>query len=273
MKINKRKCISCGLCEAVCIRENIDVKNYSFGDDCFFCYHCMAVCPKGAISDDEKISPEIKPYKIKPENFENLIYNKRSCRNYKDKEIPLKELKKIAEFLRFSPTGTNTQKLHITILGSKKKVKELSGMIMRSFRFKQKLLLLLFPFIILAVGYKKIRIALKMKKFMDKFFSGDDILSYNAPALFIFHQTKESSTPEQDGVIASTIGTLYAETLGFASCFNGFMVYGINFSGRIKKMLGIPKKHKVYSAFLLGYPKYKFSRRVLRDEAKYKILF
>ena len=124
MEINKTKCNSCGMCETVCVRRNINIENYTIGDECFGCYHCMAICPNGAISDKGKISPVIKNSNINSADFENLILNKRSNRTYTDQEIQKKELEKIAELLRFSPTGTNTQKLFLTILGSRKKVKE-----------------------------------------------------------------------------------------------------------------------------------------------------
>jgi nitroreductase/NAD-dependent dihydropyrimidine dehydrogenase PreA subunit len=272
MEIDKSRCIQCNLCEKVCIRKNIDVKKYAFGDNCFQCYHCMAICPKAAIFDNGEISNEIKEHNIKPDDFENLIYNKRSYRFYSEKEVSKKDLEKIAGVLRFSPTGTNNQKLHMTIIGSREKMKELSDMIMKSFRSKQKLLILFIPFLLFIIGLKSTKRILRMLGFIDRYFEGEDILSYNAPSLFIFHCPKTASTPEQDGVIASTIGTLYAESLGFASCFNGFMVYGINFNRKIKKHLNIPKKHKVYSTFLLGYPKYKFSRGVLREKAKYDVI-
>jgi ferredoxin len=271
MEINKKKCNGCLLCEKVCIRENIDVENFSFGDNCFHCYHCMAICPKGAITDKGKLGNVMKDFKIKPADIENFILNKRSNRVYSEKEVSKKDLEKIAEILRFVPTGTNSQKLFMTILGTKAKMKELSDMIMKSFKFKMNLLFFFLPFLILMIGYKRTMRIFRMRKFVDRYFEGKDILSYNAPSLFIFHCPKTASTPEQDGVIASTIGTLYAETLGLATCFNGFIVYGINFSRKIKRHLKIPKNHKIYSTFLLGYPKYKFSRTVLREKAKYKI--
>jgi hypothetical protein len=272
MEINKKKCVQCGLCVKVCVRKNIDEKEYSFGNDCFFCYHCMAVCPKGAISDDGKISPEMKPFSIKPENFENLIYNKRSCRNYTKKEISKRDIEKIASFFKYSPTGTNSQKLQITVLATRKRVKEIADMAMKLFKTINTFALILFPFIVIAAGYKKAKMLTHLGGFIERYFSGEDILTYNAPALFIFHSSKAASTPEQDGVIAGTIGTLYTETLGFASCFNGFLVRAINTSGKMKKHLGIPKRNKVYSVFTLGYPQYKYSRRVLRDNMKMKII-
>lgn len=272
MEINKSKCNQCALCEIICIRKNIDIKNYTFGENCFNCCHCMAICPKRAITDNGEISKAVNDFNIKPDDFENLIYNKRSCRIYSEKTVSKKDLEKIAEVMRFSPTGTNSQMLHMTIIGTREKLKELSDLIMKSFRFKQKLLLFFLPFLFLLIGFKRTVRILKMRKFIDRYFEGEDILSYNAPSLFIFHCPKTASTAEQDGVIASTIGTLYAESLGFASCFNGFIVYGINLSGKIKKRLSIPKKHKIYSTFLLGYPKYKFSSTVLREKAKYEII-
>ena len=272
MEINRLKCTQCGLCEEICIRKNIKIVDFLIGDYCFHCYHCMAICPKGAITDNGEISKPMQNFNIKPIDFENLILNKRSNRMFSKKEVSKKDLQKIAEFLRFSPTGTNTQKLHMTVIGSKNKVQELSKLAIKSFIFKKRLLFIFLPLIIMLFGFKRSFRILKLGKFLEQYKNGEDILTYNAPGIFIFHCPKTASTPEQDGVIASTIATLYAETLGFATCFNGILVQGINLSPKIKRHLDIPRKHKVYSTFLLGYPKYKFSRTVLRKKANYNII-
>lgn len=45
-------CISCGLCERICIAHNIEMKNGvpSFKHQCAQCMGCVAYCPKGAIN-------------------------------------------------------------------------------------------------------------------------------------------------------------------------------------------------------------------------------
>ncbi|MGN1060753.1 MAG: EFR1 family ferrodoxin [Candidatus Coproplasma sp.] len=51
-RVNKRKCIDCGLCAKNCPAQNITKKNgkYSFGGHCTLCCRCTMNCPKDAIS-------------------------------------------------------------------------------------------------------------------------------------------------------------------------------------------------------------------------------
>ena len=46
------KCIGCGQCKSVCIRDNIEIDEaaYETGSNCFECGHCMAICPTGAVT-------------------------------------------------------------------------------------------------------------------------------------------------------------------------------------------------------------------------------
>ena len=275
MNINKKECTQCNLCLEICIAKAIDIDTYYIDKNkCNNCLHCLAICPNEAISYKNKISSSLSNYNIPGENFENFVFSKRSHRFFLNKKVPSDILLKIANLLRFSPSGTNTQQVYITILGSKEKVKTVSTKIMKYFIFISNTFLnfLFFPVLFLFLGKAKTIRLHKMKPYLKRYSKNDDILTYNAPALFIFHAPKSSSTPEQDCTIWSTIGTLYAETLGLATCFNGFIVYGINYNRSIKNSLKIPKNHKVYSTFLLGYPKFKFKKKVFRENAKINLI-
>ena len=50
-KVDKNKCISCGLCEKICPVNNIKVNNYPiFNGSCQSCMRCITYCPVNAIS-------------------------------------------------------------------------------------------------------------------------------------------------------------------------------------------------------------------------------
>jgi ferredoxin len=274
LNINKNKCTNCGLCVKSCITNSINIDDHTINEEtCFGCFHCLAVCPGKAISYDGRITENLSKINIKEKDFNNMIYSRRTIRNFKDKEVSYEIINKFINLLKYSPTGTNSQKVHITVVNSKQKVKTVSDMVMRHFTFMSNLFMnfIFFPFLVLLLGYKRTRSLNKLKKRLKEYWDGKNILSYDAPCLFIFHSPK-SSTPDMDCNIASTIGVFYAEVLGLSTCINGFFVYGINSNKRIKKYLGIPKNHKVYSTFLLGYAKYKYRRRVLREDIKVNII-
>lgn len=50
VKINRNKCIKCGLCSKLCPVGNIVMREYpAFLDKCEVCMRCISYCPKGAL--------------------------------------------------------------------------------------------------------------------------------------------------------------------------------------------------------------------------------
>jgi len=276
MKINKSTCTNCQICVDVCVTDSINLSDYSINkDSCFNCSLCLAACPTKSITfNNESVISLDKKYTPSSENIEYLIKSRRTHRNFQDKKIPIDIINKICGLLKFAPTGTNSQNVFITVVPTKEKVKLLSQKMFKYFYTLSSIFLnyFFYPFLIVFIGSNKTSKLFKYKKGLLKYQEGKDILTFNAPCLFIFHAPKNGPTPEQDCSIWSTTGVYYAESLGLGTCFNGFLVYGLNANKKIKKSLGIPKDHKIYSTFLLGYPKYKFVNSVIREETKLNIV-
>ena len=94
--IDDEKCIACGQCRAVCIRDNIEIGEvaYETGGICFECGHCMAICPTCAITlkifkgREDRIE-DYNPKEI-PLNYDELLSflkQRRSIRWFKKKKI------------------------------------------------------------------------------------------------------------------------------------------------------------------------------------------
>ncbi len=71
IKIDKDKCIKCGLCASLCPMKNINITNDKivFENKCTMCYRCFANCPKQAITIiGEKVYEQCKFEKYDPKS-------------------------------------------------------------------------------------------------------------------------------------------------------------------------------------------------------------
>jgi len=72
LRIDLEKCIGCGKCAKMCLKDHIVIENKKakeLDNDCLECSHCVSTCPKGAItlipsSGDGGIFSEIKKDKM-----------------------------------------------------------------------------------------------------------------------------------------------------------------------------------------------------------------
>jgi ferredoxin len=102
LMIYPEKCIGCGQCKSVCIRDNIEIDDvaYETGSNCFECGHCMAICPSGAITLKifkgrenriEKYSSKDVP--LEYDDLLEFLKRRRSVRWFKNKKIDKKDSK------------------------------------------------------------------------------------------------------------------------------------------------------------------------------------
>jgi nitroreductase len=97
-----------------------------------------------------------------------------------------------------------------------------------------------------------------------------DILFYNAPTVILFYTTPLND--KEDSIIASTLATTAAETLGLGTCIIGTVPPALNNDQKLKSRYGLSKDEKVAMAFILGYPERSFSKGIKRrfKEVRYQ---
>lgn len=268
--INKEICTDCQLCVNDCVARAITKENKDIiANRCILCSHCTAICPVEAITingtSGEKLSSLSEDFSS---NMETLVKGRRSIRTYKEKTVSKEIIRTVLNTVVHAPTGTNSRKVSITVLDSREKIEILTDILMNHFDKITRLLLnpLTWPILFLFVGRNKTEKLFNYKKLIRKYGKGKNILTHDAPLLMIFHVDKSSSSPSQDGIIWSTTAMYVAESHGLGTCFNGFLVIGLNTCRKARKYLGIPKGNRIAETFTAGYPVYTYKRSAVRED-------
>jgi nitroreductase/NAD-dependent dihydropyrimidine dehydrogenase PreA subunit len=276
--IDYDKCNSCGTCLEVCRRcfflENETVVVHADEDCCSLCGHCASICPLGAIEHHEMDMDNFidisKDEFITTEDFFEFIRQRRSHRHFKKQSIPKEDMNRLIDIVRYSPTGSNSQNVEVVVIQDAKKIQRLSNLAVdfmasggeQSARRLQELkaegkgapeqL---------AVMEMMARYGEMMKQSREM---GDDPVFYQAPAVIVFHSSKEGRSQKDNCVIASTTMGLLARTMGLEFTYIGIFEAAANESPPAMEELKLPKGHAVYSVIIIGYPKLKFLRTVDR---------
>ncbi|MGG7177887.1 nitroreductase family protein [Clostridium paraputrificum] len=266
MKVDKEKCIGCELCIDDCIVRDIELVNGKAdmkNDACFKCGHCIAICPKNAVSTDEYNMDEVKNYKkeefsIDADNLMNFIKFRRSTRKFKDKEVEIEKLSKIIEAGRFTQTGSNSQNVsYIVVKEGIDKLKEMT--LERLNVMGQGILSNLTPEMMPIKKYAEMWI--RMYKDFKANPKGRDGLFFNAPAVIIV-----VSDSQVNGALASSNMELMTNALGLGTFFSGFLVRAAQGNKEMMDYLGIEAGKEIVTCMVIGYPDVKYSRTVPRKD-------
>lgn len=258
IKIDTTKCNKDYICIDECAYgfmyekddEGYPVINQSlFEKYCVKCWHCIAVCPKGAISY-QGIEPDnledarrndILPY----EQAAKFIISRRSYRTFKDESVPDDLILKWMNITRWSPTASNTQNWEWLIVKDAEKVKRLAGILIDWLRGKD--------------GYAEI---------IEQWEQGNDILLRGAPHLAIVTMPADFFWAMTDAATAISYLELTAKSLGLGTCWAGFFTRAATEYEPLKKELNLPEGRKVAGALMFGYPVYKFAKIPERNALK-----
>lgn len=264
IKINAELCVGCGECEKECPVHIIKVSDGKAHaeDSCIKCGHCYAVCPQNAIEweDGEKASTP----------FSNFLYARRSVRKYKDKKIGEEMLKNIVSASCAYPSATNQKCICVTAIEDEELLKEIRQDVIESVKRKFRLLdnkyINMAAKKVLGSFYKK---AMRYKKLFEGMDEEHDELTFSAPCLVFVHGNKKKICIDEDAHYVAYNMVLCAMEQGIGSCFMGF-IRGF-MSKKMKSRLGIPDEHKIYSAFILGYPDVSFRRNVPQPKIDFSL--
>ncbi len=281
--IDEQKCTLCGECVPICVRRilqkgerSVEILDPAL---CLYCGHCKAVCPADAFQfsegNDQFLAAPNKKELPSAAVFFRLLRRRRSLRVYQSSPVEKAKLKMLIEAGRYAPTGSNRQACEYVVVSGRKALDKVCTLAIQNLQEQGKEL------------QKGIDDYTRKKKplpeewatrqtlppvwerIAGKWKEGVDQLLHQAPALIIVHMKKGLATaPEIDAAIASTQMVLLAETLGLGTCYIGFLIWAIENSSDLKKMLKIPAENKAVVAFTVGYPGVEFLRFVARNPAR-----
>jgi nitroreductase/ferredoxin len=279
--IDPKKCINCEKCildcpETLFSRQNKEI-NVVFTDPlqrCILCGHCIAVCPKDAILYDHEEAPLTHPALAQPEkiigldDLELFIRARRSIRQFLDRGIPEKSLEYILSAMRYSPTGSNKQGLHFTVITSKLMIAEFSGKVVGLFRTIKVLLVVLR--ILIPFGHKKkgspVSNALyqTLGNALQKANEGADPIFYKAPCVIVLSAPTYAHQSQVDAGIALAHGMFAAQAQGVGSLLVGFAHETLLLNYRLRRRLKLPAWHRPQGVMALGFSKVRYTTAPMR---------
>ena len=250
LMIDAEKCVACGLCKQVCIRDNIEVGTVAveLGSNCFDCGQCSTLCPTGAIEltaydgqDDRVESYDMSDIPVSYVDMLQFYKQRRSIRWFEEDKIPRETFLKLMEAAYYSPNRQNIQDVEFVVVDER--LDEFMQLVYDIIRVKE-----------------------------DEFFRikqlGDYLCDENRdckrhPLLWEGHQLLLAFSQSQtDAVIAMTRVELMAYTLGLGG-FHSLFIGMAEEIGHDKLMEFFPKidnnKH-MFAAFVIGIPRVKYLR-------------
>lgn len=274
IEIDEEKCDGCNLCASVCIGGPIydgpDVR-----DDvsilCVECGHCYAVCPKGAVTlpgfkGIEPFDLAEKP-PVKGPEMMALLRGRRSGRLYKAEPVSREHVQELIEAASLAPSAHNSHLTKAHVCYDEDALSRIRSLAIRYYRRLVRFFELPgFAFIWRIIGLDPEELEVLKHAFKGLWESDkhDDILLYGAKTLLTFTAPRRNAMALGDAWIASQNAVIYAEAIGVATCYNGFLIHAANHDKRLRKAMGIGSGEKVVAVLNLGYPRIRYRRAAPR---------
>jgi nitroreductase len=169
-------------------------------------------------------------------NFSTLLANRRSIREFQDREVPLSLLEEIIQETSLAPTASNRQPVRFIIVRDRELIRRLSD------ESKKCLLddLIHDP----ASPLKQYEAALR---------DGQFNVFYNAPCLVLFAGPKDLRSLDVDCGLTAAYFMFSATSRGLGTCWIGLGAH-LRDKGILDE-IGVPADCRIVAPIIIGYPK------------------
>jgi len=217
---NPSLCVQCGACVKDCPSRIILQLNKGtpfVADDaaaaCMRCQHCLAVCPKGAVSVDGVASAGSLPLNAAgalptEEQVRRLMRGRRTTRQYKQQDADPALVARLLDDLAYAPTGRNARALQIRVIDSRVVMDRFRAKMLDACRRKAAETPTLFPLAGHAVA---------------EWENGRDLVLRGAPHALAIFAPPDAPCPQEDTTLALAYFELLANAAGLGTTWCGLL--------------------------------------------------
>lgn len=269
LQIDKEKCTQCGVCTHICWthamkkgEDGYPVMSQNDPSDswhsCWGCQRCMASCPTGALGicgkkPEDSATPDQRPT---PESVDALVLTRRTCRDFKQEDIPLEKINHILSLAATAPSAGCNQQVRFSVVTQKEVMKKLSKKLWQGLLDNAEQGI--FPGSEEGFNEKDFRLVERGIN------HGKDVIFRNAPHMLLIHAPKSPGSPTIDTAIALTYGELLFSAHGFGTVVASFGGTSLRSLPGLLEELGIPEDHFLQAPLLFGIPSLTFPRGTQR---------
>lgn len=254
-RVKEERCRKDGICIQVCPMHIIKAQPGEFPsvpeelrERCIACGHCMTFCPSQAcaapklsFADARMLRKDLYP---SPEQVEELVFARRTIRNFRETSVPRDLLVRLLDAVRFAPTGHNNQNLRWIVLESREETLVLVKLII--------------DWLIELPRHNPAK-AEKMRAagFVRAWDKGLDLITRGAPQVVIL-AGPHVELEHFDAASALTYLEILAQAHGIGCCWGGYLSRAFEdpTAGAIRDYLELQPEEKAFCAQMLGYPRF-----------------
>lgn len=323
--VDPEKCNGCGRCVLACPVQLLEVENKISKSNerydvfrCLTCENCAVVCPQNAITIEKdyrvprgfwknehlfegtKTFPEplglkerrnFEEFKDELTGVEQVIYQRRSNRIFRKKQVAPEMIHRIIEAGRFAPSAGNNQPWKFIVVQNPEVLNELNRRSKKILRFFSKLCMpgpwmdkktpgdknadlkrwqkILLWILVWFVGGDADQ---RAHGGLNAVTSDPDFpIFFNAPTMILLLADKRAigGTELDLGICAQNM-VLTAHSLGLGTCYVDLITKAVVFDRKFKKKFGITYPFEIVTSLAIGYPRGEIDGIVRREPPRVK---